>query len=256
MKETGMKTLEGKVAIVTGSGQGVGQGIAFALSAEGSVVVVAGRTESKLNATCEEIEKRGGRATPMVCDVTNKEQIEACVAATVREHGTIDILVNNAQMVPLGMLLEVREEDFIAGFDSGPLATLRFMKACYSYLKGGGSIVNLGTSASLRWDPIGYGAYAAVKEATRSLTRAAACEWGPDGIRVNAIVPLALSPGMDGWMKARPEEAEAFLKMVPLGRVGDCEIDIGRAVVFLVGPDSGYITGATLPLDGGQSFLR
>ena len=114
----------------------------------------------------------------------------------------------------------------------------------------------MGTSASLRWDPIGYGAYAAVKEATRSLTRAAACEWGPDGIRVNAIVPLALSPGMDGWMKARPEEAEAFLKMVPLGRVGDCEIDIGRAVVFLVGPDSGYITGATLPLDGGQSFLR
>jgi meso-butanediol dehydrogenase/(S,S)-butanediol dehydrogenase/diacetyl reductase len=112
-----MKTLEGKVAIVTGAGQGVGQGIAFALSAEGSVVVVAGRTESKLNATCEEIEKRGGRATPVVCDVTNKEQIEACVAATVREHGTIDILVNNAQMVPLGMLLEVREEDFIAGFD-------------------------------------------------------------------------------------------------------------------------------------------
>ena len=251
-----MKTLEGKVAIVTGAGQGVGQGIAFALSAEGSVVVVAGRTESKLNNTCEEIEKRGGKATPVVCDVREKEQIEACVEATVSRHGTVDILVNNAQMVSLGTLLEVQEEDFIAGFDSGPLATLRFMKACYPYLKGGGSIINFGTSASIRWDPIGYGAYAAVKEATRSLTRAAACEWGPEGIRVNAIIPLALSPGMEGWVTARPEEAEAFIKMVPLGRIGDCEMDIGRAVVFLVGPDSGYITGATIPLDGGQSFLR
>jgi NAD(P)-dependent dehydrogenase (short-subunit alcohol dehydrogenase family) len=251
-----MKSLKGKVAIVTGAGQGVGQGIAFALSAEGSAVVVAGRTESKLHDTCEEIEKRGGKAFPVACDVREKEQIEACVAKTVREYGTVDILVNNAQMVPLGTLLEVQEEDFIAGFDSGPLATLRLMKACYPYLKGGGNIVNFGTSASIRWDPIGYGAYAAVKEATRSLTRAAACEWGPDGIRVNAIIPLALSPGMDGWVKARPEEAEAFLKMVPLGRIGDCEIDIGRAVVFLVGPDSGYITGATIPLDGGQSFLR
>jgi NAD(P)-dependent dehydrogenase (short-subunit alcohol dehydrogenase family) len=251
-----MKALEGKVAIITGAGQGVGQGIAFALSAEGSAVVVAGRTESKLHDTCDEIEKRGGKAFPIACDVREKEQIEECVAAAVRQYETIDILVNNAQMVALGTLLEVQEEDFIAGFDSGPLATLRFMKACYPYLKGGGSIVNFGTSASIRWDPIGYGAYAAVKEATRSLTRAAACEWGPDGIRVNAIIPLALSPGMNGWVKARPEEAEAFLKMVPLGRIGDCEIDIGRAVVFLVGPDSGYITGATIPLDGGQSFLR
>ena len=251
-----MKTLEGKVAIVTGAGQGVGQGIAFAISAAGSVVVVAGRTESKLNSTCDEIEKRGGKATPVVCDVREKEQIDACVETTVSQHGTVDILVNNAQMVPLGTLLEVREEDFLAGFESGPLATLRFMKACYPFLKGGGSIVNFGTSASLRWDLIGYGAYAAVKEATRSLTRAAACEWGPDGIRVNAIVPLALSPAMEGWVAARPEEAEAFLKMVPLGRIGDCEMDIGRAVVFLVGPDSGYITGATIPLDGGQSFLR
>ena len=251
-----MKTLEGKIAIVTGAGQGVGQGIAFALSAEGSIVVVAGRTESKLITTCEEIEKRGGQATPVVCDVREKEQIEACVEATVSQYGTIDILVNNAQMVALGTLLEVQEEDFIAGFDSGPLATLRFMKACYPYLKGGGSIINFGTSASIRWDPIGYGAYASVKEATRSLTRAAACEWGPDGIRVNAIIPLALSPGMEGWVTARPEEAEAFIKMVPLGRIGDCEMDIGRAVVFLVGPDSGYITGATIPLDGGQSFLR
>jgi len=251
-----MGTLEGKAAIVTGAGQGVGQGIAFALAEEGCAVAAAGRTESKLVASCEQIETRGGKAIAVLCEVRDKEQIEDCINKTVTEFGTVDILVNAAQIVPLGKLLDVTDEAFQAGFDSGPLASLRFMKACYPHLKGGGSVVNVGTSASIRWDPIGYGAYAAVKEATRSLTRAAACEWGPDGIRVNAIIPLALSPSMKMWTEVRPEEAEAFLKMVPLGRVGDCEKDIGRAVAFLVGPDAGYITGTTMMLDGGQAFLR
>ena len=252
-----MKMLEGKVAIVTGSGQGVGQGIAFALSGEGCKVVVAGRTESKLEETCKEIEKRGGEAVSVKCEVTKKTGIESCVQAALDRFGTIDIMVNNAQIVPFGTQLEVTDELFTAAFESGPLATHRFMKLCYPYLKENkGSIINVGTAAALRWDPMGYGCYAAVKEAIRSLTRAAACEWGPDGIRVNAIIPLALSPGMDIWVKERPEEAKAFLSLVPLGRIGDCETDIGRAVVFLVGPDSSYITGATLMLDGGQGFLR
>jgi NAD(P)-dependent dehydrogenase (short-subunit alcohol dehydrogenase family) len=103
---------------------------------------------------------------------------------------------------------------------------------------------------------VGYGAYAAVKEGIRALTRAAAVEWGADGIRVNAIIPLALSPGMEYWTRTRPEEAAAFLATVPLGRVGDCEDDIGRAVVTLVGPELGYLTGSTLMLDGGQAYLR
>jgi NAD(P)-dependent dehydrogenase (short-subunit alcohol dehydrogenase family) len=95
-----------------------------------------------------------------------------------------------------------------------------------------------------------------VKEAIRSLTRAAAVEWGPDGIRVNSIIPLAMSPGMAWWVENRPEESGAFMATVPLGRGGDCERDIGRAVVSLVGPDGSYITGTTLMLDGGQAFLR
>jgi NAD(P)-dependent dehydrogenase (short-subunit alcohol dehydrogenase family) len=253
--------LDGKVAIVTGAGQGVGQGIAFALAGEGCSIAVAGRTASKLRATCEEIERRYGRqgvrAIPIPCDVCQAEDIDRCVATTARELGRIDILVNNAQVVPLGRLLDVTDAAFQAGWDSGPLATLRFMRACHGHLvRTHGSIVNLGSSASLRWDMAGYGAYAAVKEAIRSLTRAAAAEWGPEGIRVNAILPLALSPGMEGWVSARPEESRAFLSTVPLGRVGDCEKDIGRAVVFLVGPDAGYVTGASLLLDGGQAFLR
>ena len=117
-------------------------------------------------------------------------------------------------------------------------------------------MVNLGSSASIRWDPAGYGAYAAAKEAIRALTRAAACEWGVDGIRVNCILPLAMSPGMEAWVAARPQEAEKLMRTIPLGRIGDCEQDIGRAVVFLCGPDAAYITGHSLPLDGGQAFMR
>jgi meso-butanediol dehydrogenase/(S,S)-butanediol dehydrogenase/diacetyl reductase len=251
-----MGMLDGKVALVTGAGQGVGRGIALALAGEGARIAVAGRTEGKLLETCAEIEGRGGRAVPIVCDVMIAADIERCVQQTVTALGTVDILINNAQVVPLGRLLDVTEEHYQEGMDSGPLATLRFMKACYPYLRDGGCIVNLGSSSAIRWDPIGYGAYAAAKEAIRALTRAAACEWGPDGIRVNCVLPLAMSPAMDGWIASRPEEAAAFFRTIPLGRVGDCETDIGRAVVFLCGPDARYITGHSLPLDGGQAFMR
>ncbi len=251
-----MGLLEGKVALVTGAGQGVGQGIAFALAGEGARIAATGRTLSKVEDSCAEIRRRGGIAEPFRCDVAVKADVDACVAQVVKRFGTVNILVNNAQQVPLGRILDVSDEAFQQGFDSGPLATLRFMRACYPYLKDDGVVVNLGTSAALRWDPIGYGAYAAVKEAIRSLTRAAACEWGADGIRVNCILPHANSPGLKGWIAGNPEEAAAFFQTIPMRRIGDCERDIGRAVVFLCGPDSGYISGHTLPVDGGQALLR
>ena len=251
-----MGVLDGQSAIVTGAGQGVGRGIALALAEEGCAVAAAGRTLSKCEDVAKEIEHRGARALAVACEVGDAEQIQALVDATVAAFGTVDILVNNAQVVPLGPLLAVSEQSFEAGWRTGPLATLRLMRACHPHLKGGGSIVNLGTGAALRADPVGYGAYAAVKEATRALTRAAAVEWGPDGIRVNAVIPLALSPGMEFWVSTRPEESKAFIDTIPLGRVGDCERDIGRAVVNLVSPSGSYITGTTLMLDGGQGYLR
>lgn len=251
-----MGLLDGKRALVTGAGQGVGRGIALALAHEGCAVAVAGRTLSKVEDACREIRGRGVDAIAIRCDVTVAADIAACVERTVAGLGGIDILVNNAQIVPQGTLLDVSDELFDAGWKSGPLATLRFMRACYPHLRGGGSIVNLGSGAGTRPDPVGYGAYAAVKEAIRALTRAAAFEWGPEGIRVNAIIPLATSPGLEHWIATRPEESKAFLATVPLGRAGDCENDIGRAVAMLVGPYGSYITGSTLTLDGGQAYLR
>jgi NAD(P)-dependent dehydrogenase (short-subunit alcohol dehydrogenase family) len=249
-----MGTLHGKVALITGAGQGVGRGTALAMAKEGAAIAVAGRTESKIIDTCAAITAFGGRAIPIVCDVKLAEDVTRTVETTVAAFGGIDILVNNAQEVPLGRLLDVTAEDYRIGFESGPLATLRFMQACYPHLKarGGGSIVNFCTAAAVRWDMSGYGLHGSVKQAIRSLTRAAAAEWGPDNIRTNNIAPEALSPGFAGWMRDYPEEAQAFVKTIPLGRVGDCERDIGRAIVMLVGPDAAYISGATIPVDGGQ----
>ena len=249
------KPLAGKTAIVTGAGQGVGRGVALALASAGASLTLMGRTESKLIAVRDEVEKRGGAAIVVAGDVKALVDIERCVAATVSAFGTVDILINNAQEVALGLLLELADDDVTAGWESGPMATLRFMRACHPYLVGGGTIVNMGSRAGIRPDPIARGAYAAVKEAIRALTRTAAMEWASDGIRVNAVLPYATSPAVERLAVERPEEYEKTRRAVPLGRIGDPEDDIGPAVVFLVSPASGYITGATIPVDGGNAFL-
>lgn len=244
--------LAGKVALVTGGGQGVGRGIALALARRGARVGLVGRTPAKIEAVAAKI---GDGAACFTADIKDAAAAIAAVDAVAGHFGGIDILVNNAQEVPLGPLLAVEDSAFEAGFASGPLASFRLMKACYPYLRerGSGTIINLASSAAVRWDMSNYGAYAAVKQATRALTRAAAAEWGPDNIRVLAIAPHASSPGLQGWIENNPEEAEAFIRTIPLGRVGDCETDIGEAVAALCGPDFGYLTGATIPLDGGQA---
>ena len=247
--------LEGKVALVTGAGQGVGQGIALALAAEGAKVAVTGRTPDKLEQTCKLIAGRGGEALPVVCDVKSAESLAACLDTVLQQFGGLQILVNNAQEVPLGTLEQVTDDSFTAGWESGPLATFRMMKLCYPHLRGDGCIVNLASSAGKRWDMSGYGAYAATKEAIRSLTRAAACEWGPDGIRTNVILPHATSPGLAWWMDNNPEEAAEFIASIPQRRVGDCEQDIGRFVAQLCSDGSAYVNGQSIGLDGGQAYL-
>ncbi|HLV73598.1 MAG TPA: SDR family oxidoreductase, partial [Vulgatibacteraceae bacterium] len=218
-------------------------------------IAVLGRTRSKLAATCELIRERGARAEAFTCDVADTEAIPGLVERIAETFGGIDILVNNAYSGSYGPLLKMDDSEFQKGFVTGPFAAFAFMRACHPHMKarGGGSIVNLVTSAMVRWDQSTYGAYAAAKQALRSLTRTAAAEWGPDGIRAVNIAPHALSPGLQWWVENSPEEAEEFRRSIPLGYIGDCEEDIGRAVVALLQPAMRYLTGATIPLDGGQA---
>ncbi|WP_137724229.1 SDR family NAD(P)-dependent oxidoreductase [Prescottella subtropica] len=248
--------LSGKTALITGAGQGVGLGIAHALAERGAAVALAGRTREKVEKAAAEVREHGGIAEAFTCDVTDPEQLTGLADAVAARMGGLSILVNNAHTVFNGSLLSISEDEYTAVMESGPRATWRLMRACHPHLVGDGVIVNLGSAAGVRWDPSGYGVYAAAKEAIRALTRAAACEWADDGIRVNAVLPLASSPGLAEWAQARPEEAEAYLQTVPLHRFGDPRHDIGAAVAFLCGDESRYITGHSLPVDGGQVLMR
>jgi NAD(P)-dependent dehydrogenase (short-subunit alcohol dehydrogenase family) len=236
-----MGVLSGKVGLVTGAGQGVGRGIALAMAKEGCAVSITGKTASKLDAVCKEIAAAGGKAIPISCNVRDLADIKRTVAETVKQLGGLDILVNNAYEGAWGPLLTVDDEAFQLGLFAGPIACFRFMKEAHPHLKkrGGGNIINLVTPASVRWDTSNYGAYGTAKEGMRVLSRSAASEWGKDNIRVNAVAPLANSPALD--------------KTVPQGRIGDCEKDIGEAVVLLLRPEARYLTGQTIALDGGQA---
>ena len=251
-----MGSLDGRVAIVTGGGHGVGRGIALALSGAGAKVVVCGRTAETLAAVRAEIESRSGQALDVVADITRAADRERLIAATLERFGAINILINNAAFVPHGMLLDIGDDTIAAAWETGPLASLHLMRLCHPHLKGDGAIVNVSSGASIAGSVPGRGIYAAVKSALNAISRGAANEWGPDGIRVNTIMPVALTGPFERFMANEPEQAQAVVANIPLRRIGDCEADIGSAVVFLAGPEARYLTGATIPLDGGSAYLR
>jgi meso-butanediol dehydrogenase/(S,S)-butanediol dehydrogenase/diacetyl reductase len=251
-----MTDLRGRTAIVTGGGHGVGRGIAIALAEAGAKVVICGRTPETLAAVREEIEARGGEAQDVVCDITRRADLARLVETALARFGGIDILVNNAALVPHGTLLEIDDGLIQSAWDTGPIASLQLMRLCHPHLKGDGAIINVSSGSSIAGAVPLRGIYAAVKAALNAISRAAANEWGPDGIRVNTIMPIALTEPFERFMANEPERAAAAVAAIPLGRIGDCVEDIGRAVVFLAGPNARYLTGAILPLDGGAGYVR
>ena len=247
--------LAGKVVLVTGAGQGIGRGVAHAVAKEGGDLALAGRTLAKVEAVAAEVAEHGVRAIAIACDVGVREQFAAAIAQTVAELGRLDVLVNNAQSMEQRLLLETTDEDVELSFRTGAMASLYGMQAAHPHLKETkGLIVNFGSSTALQGDTH-FGSYAMAKEAIRGLSRVAAKEWGRDGIRVNVLVPTALSPSAEEFSRTSPERFAAVMKAIPLRRFGDPENDIGRAVVALAGGDLDYLTGATLQLDGGRVLM-
>ena len=255
-----MRLLEGKVAIVTGAGSGVGRGVAVALARAGARTVVSSRTVSKCEAIVKEITALGGEAIAVECEVKKSQHIDATVGRTLEEYGGIDILVNAAdEMLVDVAFMDTTEEIMMMSWRTGVMGTLLFSQAVVPHMlerpNPDGAIVNVASGAGLL-APIGMSAYSAAQEAIRSLTRSAAVELGPLGIRVNVICPTAWSANLDVWIEHNPDRVAAYEAAAPLRRIGDPVEDIGEGVVFLAGPQSRYVTGTTLMLDGGRTYLR
>jgi 2-hydroxycyclohexanecarboxyl-CoA dehydrogenase len=248
-----MKLLDGKVAIVTGGGQGIGRGIAAQFSREGASIAVVDLDEARARSTADDVVELGGRAIGLGCDVRDRGSVDAAVARAVASYGTIDILVNAAIAgAPRVPLLETTAELMELMWRSGPLGTFHFIQACHPHLAGrGSSIINFASGAGISGD-IGYAAYAPAKEAVRALTKVAARELGRDGIRVNAICPAAKTRLMQEWIDEDPDGAAAVEATIALGRFGDPDVDIPLAAVMLASDYCRYVTGHTLMVDGGS----
>jgi NAD(P)-dependent dehydrogenase (short-subunit alcohol dehydrogenase family) len=231
-----MGDLSGKVAIVTGASQGIGKGIAIAFAEAGAAVTCAARNVEKLQETCAEIEAVGGRAIAVACDVRELADIQACVAKTVEAFGGVDVLVNNAQTIKYVFINDADDQTMQDTLHSGPLASYRFMRAAYPHMKarGGGVVVNVGSSAQHLPVTARYACYNAAKAGIEGLTRAASDEWKGEGIYTFMIHPAAETAMVLGMKAREPERYAAAVAHYPKGRMGDPLEDIGRPLVRLV----------------------
>lgn len=251
-----MKKLEGNTTLITGGGKGIGFGLAEAFAEAGSNLVLTGRTESRLQEAKAKLEAAYGiEVLPIVADGADENAIKTVVAQAVERFGKINTLINNAQVSRSGLpLIEHSRTDFDLAIYSGLYASFFYMRECYPYLKETkGSVINFASGAGL-FGKLGQASYAAAKEGIRGMSRVAAAEWGPDGIRVNVVCPLAMTESLKEWKENYPELFEKTIQGIPLGRFADPKEDIGRVCVFLASDDAHYVTGETITLQGGSGL--
>lgn len=252
------KSLSGRSVIVTGAAQGVGKGIAGALAERGASVLLVDVKAAELARTVDEFSTAGWPSEYQVADLRDPMSPGEVVEAALSRFGKVDALVNNAIATnEPKALVDINSEDYDLVFDVGPRATFFLMQAVHPLMQAAGSgvIVNLG-SGSGTGGQSQFAAYAGAKEAIRGMSKAAALEWGGDGIRVNVICPFADSPGVQFWQDIAPKDYDRALRGVPLQRVGRTREDIGAVVAFLVSDDGAFITGQTIMVDGGMGVFR
>lgn len=250
-----MFDLSGKTVLITGGGSGIGFGISKAFSKAGANLVLTGRTFSKLESAKEKLSDGSGEILIMSADGSKEDDIKAVIDAALEKFGRLDVVVNNAQNSASGVLLKDHsEEDFDKAIYSGLYASFYYMKHAYESLKETkGRVINFASGAGL-FGKSGQSSYAAAKEGIRGMSRVAANEWGPDGITVNVICPLAMTEGLEKWREEYPELYEKTIDAIPLGRFADPEKDVGALCVFLASDNASYITGETFTLQGGSGL--
>jgi NAD(P)-dependent dehydrogenase (short-subunit alcohol dehydrogenase family) len=244
--------LDGKVAIVTGASSGLGVAFAQALAEAGADVALGARRVERLEDTKKLVEAAGRRAIAVATDVTDPEAAQALVDATVEQLGRVDILVNNAGIGTAVPATRETPEQFRQVIDLNLNGCYWMAQACGRVMEPGSSIINISSVLGLTTAALPQAAYASSKAGLIGLTRDLAQQWtGRRGIRVNALAPGFFESEMTDQYP--PEYLEMQKHRIPAGRIGDPR-ELSAAVVFLAGPGAGYITGQTLPVDGGLTI--
>ena len=243
-----MARFDGKIVLVTGAASGIGAATARRFGAEGAHVVLVDQDEDGLRTTAADLPD--GFSTVKPADVGDEQQITEAIESTVRELGALDVLVNNAGTVVMADVPSTDTDEWhrvmrtdVDGVFFGSRAALPHLK------KSKGCIVNTSSVSGLAGD-WKQAAYNAAKGAVTNLTRAMALDGGKDGVRVNAVAPTLTRTGMTEEMFADQDTVSEFIKRIPLGRPGEPE-DVADVIAFLASDDARFVTGVTLPVDGG-----
>jgi len=248
---TDLLSLEGKTAVITGGTSGIGRALSLGLADAGADVIATARRQAQVDSTADEIESRGRKTLRIPSDVCDRTSLEAVAAATLAAFGKVDILVNCAGIIRRTPTLTLPEEEWNNILDTNLTGTLR---ACQVFGKlmlerGYGRIVNIASLNSFV-ALTEVAAYAASKAAVASLTRSLAVEWSKKGVTVNAIAPGVFVTELNQKLLNSTPRGQELLMRTPMGRFGKTEELIGAAV-FLASDGSSFVTGQTLPVDGG-----
>lgn len=250
-----MKKLDNKVAIVTGAGNGFGEGIARLFVREGARVLIVDLDQKRAQAVAESI---GENAIAVRCDVSQAQDVNSAVEICTQRFGIPDVVVNNAGTTHRNQpMLDVDEETFDRVFNVNVKSIFHMARAAIPLMRqqGHGSIINIGSTAGIRPRP-GLTWYNASKGAVNLLSKSMAVELGPEGIRVNAICPVMGGTGMIEQFLGTTDTPEARMRItagIPLGRLST-PMDVAHAALFLASEDSAFITGIELPVDGGRTI--
>ena len=247
--------LTGKVAIVTGSTRGIGRAIANRFAQRGAHVVISSRDAAACDAVAQELREAGGQAIGIAANVGKKDQVEALVGQTVERYDGVDLLVCNAAVSPyFGPLSGITDDIYDRIMNSNVRSALWFSNLCFPHMaaRGGGSAIFLSSIAGLSGTNV-IGAYAISKTALIGLARSLAVEWGPRGVRVNALAPGIVKTEFARALWDNPEIADPALARTALRRLAESD-DIAGAAVFLAARASAFVTGQTIVIDGGLTI--